>query len=315
MSKKKVLICVLFFWTQFTIAQTNTFPPDGYVGIGTTSPSSKLEVMGDLSISGLKIKKLNWGPMPNDTDQFLFQTHQLWNGATACIQLLFYEGHKKQFRNVLVMINNIGGTNNIKIDCMAGSGSNLGLQLKYANRTDNPGITEFYISKVGNLMWGQYAKIQGYGINFNSPAGLPTNPIVADLKQEIEVQANGYVGIGTSSPKSKLDVAGTITATEIKVEAQTADFVFEEDYQLKSLEEVEQFVQENKHLPDVPSAKQMEESGVGLAEMNKLLLQKVEELTIYMIEQNKINKLQAEEIKALKEDNEMLKKQLKVAKE
>jgi hypothetical protein len=84
-----------------------------------------------------------------------------------------------------------------------------------------------------------------------------------------------------------LNVAGTIKATEIKVEAKTADFVFEEDYQLKSLEEVEQFVQENKHLPDIPSAKQMEEDGVGLAEMNKLLLQKVEELTLYVIDQKK----------------------------
>nr|WP_320120071.1 hypothetical protein [uncultured Marinifilum sp.] len=98
---------------------------------------------------------------------------------------------------------------------------------------------------------------------------------------------SGNVGIGISAPSAKLEVTGTIKATEIKVEAQTADFVFEEDYQLKSLEEVEQFVQENKHLPDIPSARQMEEDGVGLAEMNKLLLQKVEELTLHVIELNK----------------------------
>jgi hypothetical protein len=106
---------------------------------------------------------------------------------------------------------------------------------------------------------------------------------------------------------SDLDVNGTIKATEIKVEAKTADFVFEEDYQLKSLEEVEQFVQENKHLPDVPSAKQMEEDGVGLAEMNKLLLQKVEELTLYSIEQqNNLKKKQAE-IFELKNETQNLK--------
>ena len=89
---------------------------------------------------------------------------------------------------------------------------------------------------------------------------------------------------------SSIEVDGIIKATEIKVEAQTADFVFKEDYHLKSLEEVEQFITNNKHLPDVPSAKQMEENGVGLAEMNKLLLQKIEELTLYMIEIKKENK-------------------------
>ena len=117
---------------------------------------------------------------------------------------------------------------------------------------------------------------------------------------------NGYfkqsLGIGMENTNgSKLAVNGTINAKEIKVEAQTADFVFEEDYQLKSLEEVEQFVQANKHLPDIPSAKQMEEEGVGLAEMNKLLLQKVEELTLYLIEKDKkVNQLE-KEIQEIKE--------------
>ena len=97
----------------------------------------------------------------------------------------------------------------------------------------------------------------------------------------------GNVGIGITAPAAKLHVDGNIIAKEIKVEAQTADFVFEDDYQLKSLEEVEQFITTNKHLPDIPSAKQMEKDGVGLAEMNKLLLQKVEELTLYVIEQQK----------------------------
>jgi len=95
-------------------------------------------------------------------------------------------------------------------------------------------------------------------------------------------------------------VSGMVTASEIKVEAQTADFVFEEDYQLKELSEVEQFITSNKHLPDIPSAKQMEEEGVNVAEMNKLLLQKVEELTLYLIEENKLNTKQRIEISHLK---------------
>ncbi len=113
-------------------------------------------------------------------------------------------------------------------------------------------------------------------------------------RDNLVLKSNGNVGVGTISPKAKLDVAGTIKATEIKVEAQTADFVFEEDYTLKDLSEVESFIKENKHLPDIPSAKEMEASGVNLAEMNKLLLQKVEELTLYLIEKE-------DEVKALKQ--------------
>jgi len=105
---------------------------------------------------------------------------------------------------------------------------------------------------------------------------------------KLQILRSGNVGIGTS-PSAKLDVAGTIKATEIKVEAQTADFVFEPDYKLRPLDEVEIFVKENKHLPEIPSAKQMEADGVNVAEMNKLLLQKVEELTLYSIQLKKDN--------------------------
>lgn len=113
-----------------------------------------------------------------------------------------------------------------------------------------------------------------------------------ELRGEDLYRRTGNIGIGVDDPKAKLHVDGNILANEIKVQAQTADFVFEEDYQLKSLEEVEQFVHKNKHLPDVPSAQQMEENGVGLSEMNKLLLQKIEELTLYVIELKKNQKLQ-----------------------
>ena len=101
---------------------------------------------------------------------------------------------------------------------------------------------------------------------------------------------NGNVGIGTDDPQAELAVNGTILAKEVRVTIDAADwpdYVFSSHHQLKKLDEVESYINENNHLPDVPSAQTMEENGVNLAEMNKILLQKVEELTLYMIQQQK----------------------------
>jgi hypothetical protein len=123
-----------------------------------------------------------------------------------------------------------------------------------------------------------------------------------DITNSVEINKifvtnyGGNIGIGKSpSNQAKLDVAGTIRATEIKVEAQTADFVFEDNYPLRTLDEVEAFIKTRGHLPSIPSAASMEKNGVNLAEINKLLLQKIEELTLYAIERDK-------EVRRLKED-------------
>lgn len=76
-------------------------------------------------------------------------------------------------------------------------------------------------------------------------------------------------------------------ANGITVNTTGADFVFETDYKLNKLEYVERFIKENHHLPEIPSAKEMTENGMNVGELNKTLLQKVEELTLYIIEQNK----------------------------
>ncbi|MCX2679371.1 hypothetical protein OOZ15_05395 [Galbibacter sp. EGI 63066] len=122
----------------------------------------------------------------------------------------------------------------------------------------------------------------------------------------------GSLGIGTINPGNwKLAVNGKIRAKEIKVETSWSDFVFEKDYNLPTLEEVEQHIKENGHLKDIPSAIEVEENGIYLGDMNAKLLQKIEELMLYTIEQQKrINKYE----ETLKQLKEIVVKQQKVIK-
>lgn len=115
----------------------------------------------------------------------------------------------------------------------------------------------------------------------------------------LAINKEGNVGIGTSSPQNKLDVAGTIRATEVKVEAGWADFVFDKDYKLPTLLEVENLINKHKHLPDIPSEKEVKENGVSLGEMQAKLLQKIEELTLYVIDLKKENEEQEKKITEL----------------
>ncbi|MGW9686765.1 hypothetical protein [Flagellimonas sp. 2504JD1-5] len=114
----------------------------------------------------------------------------------------------------------------------------------------------------------------------------------------------GSLSIGTTIHDGyKLAVKGKIRAEEIKVETGWADYVFKEGYDLPTLEEVEKHIKEKGHLINIPSAKEVEKNGIQLGEMNKLLLEKIEELTLYTLQQQR-------ELKNQKEINQKLEERL-----
>lgn len=126
-----------------------------------------------------------------------------------------------------------------------------------------------------------------------------------DLLERMRVTPGGFVGIGTDNPDQLLTVKGKIHAQEVIVDLQgpLADYVFKPDYKLMPLLEIEQYVKQNGHLPEIPSAEQVSQEGLTIGEMQNKLLQKIEELTLHLIEQNK-------QISELKEENNEIKNKL-----
>lgn len=157
----------------------------------------------------------------------------------------------------------------------------------------------------GNVLVDRMVKIDGHGsvaslqIMDNSDTGTP-DVILRGDGGDSYIKAGGF-GIGTMDTGTyKLAVNGNVRAKEVRVETGWSDFVFEKDYGLPSLEEVEEHIKNKGHLKDIPSAEEVAENGILLGEMDSKLLQKIEELTLYTIAQEK-------RIKHLEKENETLK--------
>ncbi|WP_276090974.1 hypothetical protein [Pedobacter sp. JY14-1] len=122
------------------------------------------------------------------------------------------------------------------------------------------------------------------GLRFYTEYGFNTP------QEKMRITGAGNVGIGTTNPTERLSVKGKIRAQEVKVElANWPDYVFAKDYALPTLAETERHIKEKGHLPGIPSAAEVKENGVELGDMNKKLLQKIEELTLHLIEMKKEN--------------------------
>jgi hypothetical protein len=175
--------------------------------------------------------------------------------------------------------------------------------------TTNP-LTKFVVSNGGanGLEIGPTGYNGGTDIlSYNRSSTTYTSVSMAVLDFRIQtgtspatrftIDNSGNVGIGTTSPDEKLTVKGKIHAEEVKIDLSVPapDYVFESDYKLPALNNLKSYVNKNHHLPEIPSAKKMARDGLNLGEMNTLLLKKVEELTLYLIEKDQqVNSLQSE---------------------
>jgi len=284
----------------------------GHVGIGTSLIDNSQSWHRVLDIYGTYHAKLLVRSPNIKTGIF---SHESWSGTVGRIgtesshDLRLMAGYGKDVMT-LKTDGNVGiGTTNPAVKLHVVGNTYLGATAsigKSGNQFDEfgyniefTGTTDDYKYRVNNpaasIRMGQSGSIQFR----TAPSG--TAGANFTFTERMRIMLNGNVGIGTTSPDYKLDVVGTIRAHEVLVNTQkTADFVFDDDFRLRSLNEVEQFITENKHLPDIAPAVEMEQNGLNMGEFQIRLLQKIEELTLYVIELKKENEAQQKEIEKLK---------------
>ena len=268
---KKILALTLLVFSVSMTGQ-NTFPSSGNVGIVTSSPVTNLHINSSIS-SVMRITR----PGANT---FGYEI----GGSTYGL----YDYTSSQYKWRV-------GNGNI---FLAESSGNVGIGTVNPNsklQINSSNSSALRITRAGANIFGYEIGGSTFGLYdyTNSQYRWRTNG-----NDILIAESSGKVGIGTSNPDKELTVNGTIHSKEVLVDLNIpADYVFQkyytgfsnlkETYKMPTLEEVEAFTKENHHLPNIPSAGTIQKEGMQLSEMTNLLLQKIEELTLYTIEQEK----------------------------
>ncbi len=320
MKKVTPLYTLLFSLIGFVAFGQNTFPATGNVGIGTLSPGFSLDVAGSINatqvfMNGTAMESSQWTTAGNtifyntgnvgigtNTPGYLFDvagtlnaTNILINGSPVESPVWDLNGN-----DAFYSTGNVGiGTNvpGYALD-VAGTINATDILINGTALPSSPwslnGNDAFY--NTGDVGIG--TNTPGYTLDVNGTinatdilingAALPGSPW-AVAGNDVSY-TTGNVGIGTTDTQGYLlAVAGNMIAEGLKVELQTnwPDFVFASNYDLPSLQSIEQHIFNFGHLPNIPSAKEVGENGIDVGQMNAKLLQKIEELTLYTIQQQK----------------------------
>ncbi|MCC9073585.1 hypothetical protein LNQ49_18565 [Flavobacterium sp. F-65] len=270
---------------------------DANVGIGTNSPIEKFNINGGTG-EGAQF----------DTKMALTKTSSTGNIQSAKIVLNAVDSN---FGNLVFKVKTTASKAEIEdfyTDALTikGSNANIGIgtnsPIEKFNINGGTGEGAQFDTKMALTKTSSTGNIQSAKIVLNAVDSNFGNLVfkVKTTASKAEIEdfytdaltikgSNANIGIGTSNPDEKLTVKGKIHAQEVRIDLNfpAPDYVFANDYKLKSLKEVEEFIKQNSHLPEIPSAKEIEKNGLMLAEMNMSLLKKIEELTLYSIEQSK----------------------------
>jgi len=266
---------------------------EGNVGIGGQNPLGKLTIRDGAQVLNILTNKKLTGSWPAVEEA---RTMTIQSTGSAVGNIAFATGNQERMR--VLSNGNVGiGTTNPQEKFQIGN--------SYAFHDGGHKVIGFLHKPSGgidldNTKYSAEIRFDPTNGNF----GLGTSSTVTSAPTaHFNIDKNGKVGIGTIiTGNHKLAVEGSIGAREIKVEINGwSDFVFDNDYLLPTLTEVETHIKEKGHLKDIPSAKEVEQNGIFLGEMDSKLLQKIEELTLYTINQEKrIENLEVKNEKLIK---------------